>query len=82
MLHPVNVVMDTAIQQKVRNLVVLGQSYDEPLSDTRSLIAALLEKVVVAEGRHQGEKDDTSIYYIHPTDDEVLRMIDVAFADK
>ena len=48
LLNPVNVVMDTAIQQKVRKLVVLGQPYTEPLSDTRSLIAALLEKVVVA----------------------------------
>ena len=63
LLHPVNTVMDIAIQQKVRKLVVLGQSYVEPLSDTHNLILALLEKVVVAQGRHQSEKDDTSICY-------------------
>ena len=76
LLNPVNVVMDTAIQQKVRKLVVLGQPYTEPLSDTRSLIAALLEKVVVAQGRNQNEADDASVCYIRPTDDDVLGLVD------
>ncbi len=67
--------MDIAIQQKVRKLVVLGQSYDEPLSDTHNLILALLEKVVVAQGRHQSEKDDTSICYTRRTDENVLKSV-------
>ena len=78
LLNPINVVMDTAIQQKVRKLVVLGQPYTEPLSDTRSLIAALLEKVVVAQGRNQNEADDASVCYIRPTDDDVLGLVDAA----
>lgn len=76
LLNHVNVVMDTAIQKKVRKLVVLGQPYDEPLSDTRSLIAALLEKVVTAQGRHQNEADDTAVCYARPTDDKVLKSVD------
>lgn len=40
LLYLVNVVMQTAIEQKVQKLVVLGQDYAEPLSDTRSLIVA------------------------------------------
>lgn len=79
LLEPVNVVMDTAIQQKVQKLVVLGQAYIEPLSDTRSLIAALLEKVIVAESRHQSEKDDRSICYVRSTDDGLLELVDKAF---
>ena len=78
LLNPVNVVMDTAIQQKVRKLVVLGQPYTEPLSDARSLIATLLEKVVVAQGRNQNEADDASVCYIRPTDDDVLGLVDAA----
>lgn len=81
LLHPINVVMDTAIQQKVRKLVVLGQSYDEPLSDMRSLIAALFEKVVVAQGRHQSEEDDTSICFVRLKDGKVVGMLDEAFSE-
>ena len=79
LLNPVNVVMQTAIQQKIRKLVVLGQAYMEPLSDTRSLIAALLEKIVFAQGRNQNEAEDTSVSYIRPTDDDVLGVVDTAF---
>lgn len=43
LLNPVKTVIDTAIHQRVRKLVVLGQAYTDLLSDTRSLIAALLE---------------------------------------
>ena len=79
LLNPVNVVLQTAFEQKVRKLVVLGQAYTEPLSDTRSLIAALLEKVVFAQGRNQNEAEDTSVSYIRPTDDDVLGVVDTAF---
>lgn len=61
LLHPVNVVMDTAFQQRVKKLVVIGQDYTEPLSDTHNLILALLEKVVVAQARHQGQNSPTAI---------------------
>jgi len=79
LLDPVNVVMQTAIEQKVHKLAVIGQDYTEPLSDTRSLIAALLEKVVVAESRHQDGKDDTSISYVRSTGGDVLGLVDKTF---
>lgn len=82
LLEPVNMVMDTAIQQKVQKLVVLGQDYSEPLSDTLSLIAALLEKVVVAQGRHQNEADDTSICYIRLTSEDVLELVNASFVER
>ena len=81
LLNPVNTVMDTAIQQKVQKLVVLGQAYTEPLSNTRNLIAALLEKVIVAQGRHQNEPGDTSICYVRPMGDDVLGLVDASFQD-
>ena len=81
LLNPVNVVMQTAIEQKVQKLFVLGQAYTEPLSDTRNLIAALLEKVVVAQGRNQNEADNTSVCYIRPTDDDVLGLIDTSLVN-
>lgn len=80
LLNPANVVMDTAIQQRVKKLVVLGQVYTEPLSDTHNLILALLEKVVVAQARYQSRVDDTSICYVQPKGGDVLKMIDMAFA--
>ena len=55
--------------------------YDKPLSDTRSLIAALLEKVVFAQGRNQNEADNTSVCYIRPTDDDVLGLIDTSLVN-
>lgn len=81
LLNPVNTVMDTAIQQSVQKLVVIGQDYVEPLSDAHNLILALLEKVVVAQGRHQSEKDDTSISYVRLKGGGVLELVDTAFAE-
>lgn len=80
LLGPVNTVMQIAIRQKVRKLVVLGQPYDEPLSDSRSLIAALLEKVVVTEARHQRDEDDTSICYFRTKEDVVPELVNTFFA--
>ena len=82
LLNPVNTVMDTAIQQRVKKLVVIGQDYVEPLSDAHDLISALLEKVVVAQGRHQNEADDTSICYIRPTSEDVLELINASFVER
>ena len=41
----------------------------------------MLEKVVVAQGRHQNEADDTAICYVRPMDGDVLRFVDTAFAE-
>ena len=81
MLHPVNVVIDSAIQQRTQKLVVIGQDYVEPLSDTHNLILALLEKVVVAQGRRQIEKNDTSICYVRLKGGDLLGQVDTHFAE-
>lgn len=81
LLNPVNVVMDTAIQQRVQKLVVIGQDYVEPLSDSHNLILAQLEKVVVAQARHQSEKDDISICYVRLKGGDVLGLVDSAFEE-
>ncbi len=80
LLKPVNVVMDTAIQQKAQKLVVVGRSYTEPLSYTCSLIAALLEKAVFAQGCNQVEDDITSISYVRPSGKSIIELIDSALA--
>lgn len=77
MIDTVNVVMDTAILQNAQKLVVFGQDYAEPLSAMRSLIVALLEKVVAAQGLHQNEADDTSDSYIRHRGEDVLELVDV-----
>lgn len=81
LLNPVNVVMQTAIKQNVHKLVVIGQDYTEPLSDTRSLIAAMLEKVVIAQGQHHNEADGISVCYIRPTGVELFELVDNAFVE-
>lgn len=80
LLKPVNVSMDTAIQQSVKKLVVIGLDYAEPRFDTRSLIAALLEKVVVAQGRHQVKDDITTISYVRPSNKSLIELIDSVYA--
>lgn len=81
LLNPVNVVMKTTIEQKVQKLVIIGLDYAKPLFDTRSLIAALLEKVVVAQGCNQVKNDFTTIKYVRPSDKNINGLIDLAFAN-
>lgn len=60
-LNPVNNVIGTALSQSVSKLVVLSAAFQEPLTNVKSLIAALLEKVVVAQGRYLGKDSRTAI---------------------
>ena len=66
LLDPVNTVMQTAIQQKVQKLVVLAPSpetfnVERETSSVNCLLAALLEKVVIAQARYQGQDSPTAI---------------------
>lgn len=75
LLNPVNIVMDSAIQQKVQKLVVLSQNYTEPLSDTRSLITAFWERVVIAQGRNHNDAGPCSIHYLRTKCDDYLKAL-------
>ena len=79
-LEPVNKVIDTAVSQHVSELVVLSGAYQEPLTTVRSLVTALLEKVVVAQGRYLG-KDSTTAIICARCDGDLLQLADTAFAD-
>lgn len=79
LLNPVNVVMDAAIQQKVQKLVVIGQNYAEPPYDTRSLIAVLLEKVVIGQGKRRAKDDASSISFVRSTGEDIFEDVNAAF---
>ena len=57
-----------------------GVEQKEPLSYTCSLIAALLEKAVFAQGCNQVEDDITSISYVRPSGKSIIELIDSALA--
>lgn len=53
--------MQIAIIQKVQKFVVLNNTYSQSLKDVQSFICALLEKTIVAQGRHQGDDSITAL---------------------
>ena len=53
LLDSVDNVMQSAIEHGVEKVVVLTPAYNEQLYTTPDLLAALLEKIVVAQGRYQ-----------------------------
>lgn len=58
--------------------MVIGQDYVKPLADTHNLILALLEKVVVAQARHQSDANDIAISFIRSTNGDLLLGIENA----
>lgn len=79
-LNPVKNVIDTAVSQHVSRLVVLSGTYREPLTKVKSLIAALLEKVIVAQGRYLGKDSRTAIICARQQG-ELSPLDDFAFAE-
>lgn len=73
-------VMQSAIIRGAGKVVVLTPTYNEPLYQTPDLLAALLEKVVVAQGRYQKNGAKTTISCAR-IDNEVIGMVDYAFAN-
>lgn len=78
-LNPVNNVIGTALSQSVSKLVVLSAAFQEPLTNVKSLIAALLEKDVVADGRYLGKDSQTAILCARQQGD-LSPLADFAFA--
>ena len=77
LLESVDNVMQSAIEHGVEKVVVLSPAYNEPLYKTPDLLAALLEKVVIAQGRYQ-KKDTKTTICCARIEDDVFGLIDYA----
>lgn len=78
LLDSVDNVMQSAIKHDAEKVVVLSPAYNEPLYQTPDLLAALLEKVVVAQGRYQ-KKDAKTTIICARKDNDVIGLTDYAF---
>ena len=73
-------VMQSAIEHGVEKVVVLTPAYNEQLYTTPDLLAALLEKIVVAQGRYQKKGAKTTVCCAR-MDNDTIELIDYAFAE-
>lgn len=80
LLDSVDNVMQSAIEHDAEKVVVLSPAYNEPLYQTPDLLAALLEKVVVAQGRYQKKGAKTTVCCAR-MDNDTIELIDYAFAE-
>ena len=80
LLDSVDNVMLSAIEHSVEKVVILIPTYEEPLYRTPDLLAALLEKVVVAQGRYQKKGAKTTVCCAR-MDNDTIELIDYAFAE-
>lgn len=78
LLDSVDNVMQSAIEHDAEKVVVLSPAYNEPLYQTPDLLAALLEKVVVAQGRYQKKGAKTTVCCTR-MDNDTIELIDFAF---
>ena len=78
LLDSVDNVMQSAIEHGVEKVVVLSPAYIEPLYKTPDLLAALLEKVVVAQGRYQKKGAKTTVCCARKGND-MTTLVDFAF---
>lgn len=63
LLHSVTNLIHTSTQCDAEKVVVVGPDYQKPLVDLPDMFAALIETVVVAEGRYLGKKSPSAIIY-------------------
>lgn len=80
LLDSVDNVMQSAINRGAEKVIVLSPAYNEPLYQTPDLLAALLEKVVVAQGRYQKNGAKTTISCARK-DHDVIGLVDYVFAE-
>ncbi len=78
LLDSVDNVMLSAIEHSVEKVVILIPTYEEPLYRTPDLLAALLEKVVIAQGRYQMKSAKTTVCSARK-DDDIIALIDYTF---
>lgn len=79
LLDAVDNVMQSAINHGAEKVVVINPTYNEPLYKTPDLLAALLEKVVIAQGRYQKKGAKTTIICAR-IDNDVIGLVDYSFA--
>ena len=72
-------VMQSAIKYGAEKVVVLSPAYNEPLYKTPDLLAALLEKVVIAQGRYQKKRAETTILCAR-IDNDIIGLVNFSFA--
>lgn len=80
LLDSVDNVMQVAIEHGIEKVVILSPTYKEPLFKTPDLLAALLEKVVIAQGRYQKKGAKTTVCCAR-IDNEIIGLVDFAFAE-
>lgn len=78
LLNSVNNVMQSAIEHGVEKVVVLSPAHLEPHYKTPDLLAALLEKVVIAQGRYQKKGAKSTVCCARKGND-ITTLIDFAF---
>lgn len=78
LLNSVDNVMQSAIEHGVEKVVVLSPAHLEPLYKTPDLLAALLEKVVIAQGRYQKKGAKSTVCCARKGND-ITTLIDFAF---
>lgn len=80
LLDSVDNVMQSGINHGAEKVVVLIPAYKEPLYKTPDLLAALLEKVVIAQGRYQMKGAKTTVCSARK-DDDIIALIDYTFVN-
>lgn len=80
LLDSVDNVMQSSINRGAEKVVVISPANKEPLYQTPDLLAALLEKVVVAQGRYQKKGAKTTVCCAR-MDADVVGLMDYAFAE-
>lgn len=74
--------IQAAIKQGFEKVLVSGNILKEPLVSTPDLLSAMLEKIVVAQGRYQEKDSKTSICYVRlEAEDDVHAITDFALTE-
>ncbi|MBP1539300.1 MAG: hypothetical protein ILA29_02985 [Prevotella sp.] len=82
MLSAADILIQAAIKQGSEKVLVFGNAPKEPLVSTPDLLSAMLEKIVVSQGRYLGKDSKTSICHIRlESEDDVLAVTDFALAE-
>lgn len=75
-------IIQAAIRRGTEKVLVIGNTLQEPLVSTPDLLSAMLEKIVVAQGRYQVNDSKTSICYVRlGVEDDVIDNIDFALTE-
>lgn len=80
LISTVNNIMASSIKHGVQKIIVLSPSHTEPLVETSSMLAVLLEKVVIAQGNALLKNKNTTIVCARMEEkSDVFGLVDYAF---